>query len=282
LNIIIASFFSNIIGLFGYEGVPTYATYTAKTTDVEFVVSFILIAVLPAICEETVHRGLLLGGFSRLGLKRAVLLSSLCFGLLHLNINQFFYATVIGFLMAIAVIITKSIIPAMIMHFCNNGLSCYLAFAGERQLFGSKIMDNFSTFISGSNAFTAFLGSFAIMAILVILIALFYIVLLRETRTKKMKTLLKQVSKIEQSKQLREKVSYINPNVNPFSNTYMNNLEQINSLLIQYNITSEKELIFKKEEKTYHKPTIMERVFVISSIFLLALVTIFTFVWGIL
>ncbi len=282
LNILIASFFSNIIGLFGYERVPTYATGYTPTTTTQFITNMILVALLPAICEEVAHRGLLLGGFSSLGLKASVILSSVLFGLLHLNINQFFYATVLGFLMAITVMITKSIFPAMIIHFCNNGLSLYFDFASERGLFGSKITQILSDFLMGSNAFTAFIGSFVIMTGLIAVIVLIYVILLRETRMKKMQRLLKQVSSIETSKQDREKLARINPRVNPFSNTYLNNLEQINSLLIQYNISSDKELIFKKEERVYHKPLPLEKVFIISSLALGTIITIFTFVWGIL
>ena len=282
LNVLIASFFSNIIMLFGYENIPSYATSATATTLGEFFINLVLVAILPAICEEVTHRGLLLGGFSRLGLKKAVILSSLLFGLLHLNINQVFYATVLGFLMAVAVVITKSIFPAMIIHFCNNGLSLYFSYASEKGLWGSKITTMLSEFLTGSNAFTAFLGSFAIMTGLVLLIVLFYVILLKETRMKKMQKLLKNVSAVETSKQDKEKLAKINPKANPFSNTYMNNLEQINELLIQYNINGEKDLIFKKEEQESHKALPLEKVFIISSIVLGVLVTIFTFIWGIL
>ena len=282
LNVIVASFFSNIIRLFGYENIPSYSVAGSGTTLEEFLINIVLIAILPAICEEIAHRGLLLSGFSRLGLKASVIISSLLFGLLHLNINQVFYATVLGFLMAIAVVITKSIFPAMIMHFCNNGLSLYFSYASEKGLWGSKITEAFSNFVSGSNAFTAFLGSFVVMTLLVGVIVLFYIILLKETRMKKMQRLLKNVSSIETSKQDKERLMRINPKVNPFSNTYLNNLEQINELLIQYNVKESKELIFTKEEQEHHKALPLEKVFIISSIVLGVMVTIFTFVWGIL
>lgn len=282
LNVLIASFFSNIITLFGYETVPSTSSMSSETTLTEFFVSIALVAVLPAFCEEITHRGLLLGGFSRLGLKASVILSSLMFGLLHLNINQFFYATVLGFLMAVAVIMTRSIFPAMIMHFCNNFLSLYFAFAQEKGLFGSGITEIFNNFLTGSNAFTAFMGSIIIMTGLMAVIVLCYVMLLRETRMKKMSQLLKDISSANPNAQDKEKLARINPKANPFSNTYLNNLKEIKSLLIQYNITSEQEMIFKKEEREYHKPLPMEKVFIISAIVLGCIVTIFTFVWGIL
>lgn len=282
VNVLVASFFSNIIALFGYERIPSYSTGITSTTTKEFLINLVLVAVLPAICEETAHRGLLLGGLSRLGLKRSVLLSSLLFGLLHLNVNQFFYATVLGFLMAIAVIMAKSIIPAMIIHFCNNALSLYMSFASEKGLFGSKITSALNSFLSGANPVTAFLGSFAILTGLTLLVVILYVLILKENRIKKMSGLLKDISSVEMSKQEREKIMAINPKANPFSNTYINNLETINSFFKEYNLTSEQELIFKKEESEYHKPTFLELVFLIGAIILGILVTIFTFIWGIL
>ena len=276
MNVLVASFFSNIIRLFGYESIPRYSSPYTATTTAQFFTNLVLVAVLPAICEETAHRGLLLGGLSRLGIKRSVLLSSILFGLLHLNINQFFYATVLGFLMAIAVIMSKSIIPAMIIHFCNNGLSLYMSFATERNLFGSKLSSVLNNFLTGSNVIAAFLGSFAILTGLTLML------LLKETRIKKMSRLLKDISTVDMSKQEREKLMAINPKANPFSNTYMTNLETINSFFREYNLTSNQELIFKKEENEYHKPTFMELVFLIGAILLGTIVTIFTFVWGIL
>jgi len=282
MNVLVASFFSNIIRLFGYESIPRYSSPYTATTTAQFFTNLVLVAVLPAICEETAHRGLLLGGLSRLGIKRSVLLSSLLFGLLHLNINQFFYATVLGFLMAIAVIMSKSIIPAMIIHFCNNGLSLYMSFAAERNLFGSKLSSVLNNFLTGSNVVAAFLGSFAILTGLTLIVVVFYVLLLKETRIKKMSRLLKDISAVDMSKQEREKLMAINPKANPFSNTYMTNLETINSFFREYNLTSNQELIFKKEENEYHKPTFMELVFLIGAILLGTIVTIFTFVWGIL
>lgn len=284
LNIIVASFFSNIIRLFGYETMPAYATASGESIDSigQFITNLVLVAVLPAICEETAHRGLLLGGLSRMGLKRAVLISSLLFGLMHLNVNQFFYATVLGFLMAVAVIISRSIFPAMIIHFCNNGLSIYMSYATSKGIFGSKIIGAFNTFLTGSSAFTAFLGSFAIMTGLLLVIVLFYVLLLKETRIKKMSRLLKHISSVEMSKKSKEKVSYINPKANPFSNTYMKNLETVNALFSEYNVKNKQELIFKKEESEYNKPKFIEIVFLIGAIILATVVTIFTFIWGIL
>ena len=47
-----------------------------------------LVAVLPAIGEEFLHRGIVLQGIKHMGFKKAIVLSSLLFGLVHFNIQQ--------------------------------------------------------------------------------------------------------------------------------------------------------------------------------------------------
>ena len=120
----------------------------------------VLVAVLPAICEETTHRGLLIHGYSMLGIKRAVIYSSLMFGLMHLNINQFFYATILGFLIALSTLMSKSIIPAMIIHFMNNFISTYISFAQSNKWFGYELFDLLDGMTISGNLISSFITSF--------------------------------------------------------------------------------------------------------------------------
>ena len=89
LNIAISSFFGGLIGLFGYEQGAGVSTATTDTSIYGFILQVLLVAVLPAICEETTHRGMLIYGYSMLGIKRAVIFSSLMFGLMHFSMQQF-------------------------------------------------------------------------------------------------------------------------------------------------------------------------------------------------
>lgn len=87
----------------------------------------ILVAVLPAINEEIVTRGILLSNYKNVGLVKAALISGLYFGMLHLNGNQFSYAFVMGTILFMLVKITNSIYSSMIVHFMINGLQVSLA-----------------------------------------------------------------------------------------------------------------------------------------------------------
>ena len=284
LNLAIASFFSGLIHLFGYETVPTISSGSGDANNAwGLLLNLLLVAVFPAICEENVHRGMLLNGYSSLGIKRAVILSSVMFGLLHLNINQFFYATILGFLIAMADVMCMSIVPGIIIHFLNNGLGIYLNFATDKNIFGGRVLPWLENLMTGGGTVTAFFTSFLFLSCLVGLLMLFYYLLLKEMRIKKAKGLYKDAMQIKTNAKEREMLNKINPNAQPFSNTYLQNLEALNSMLKKYDVKpSNKDLVFSKKESKYHKPTLSELMLIIGTLILTVSITIFTFVWGLL
>lgn len=84
----------------------------------------LVIALLPAVCEECLFRGFLFGTL-RERTKRivAVLVVSCLFGVYHMSLIKFFTTTLLGILLAYAVSETGSIFCSMLMHFCNNLVS---------------------------------------------------------------------------------------------------------------------------------------------------------------
>jgi membrane protease YdiL (CAAX protease family) len=86
-----------------------------------FAIAIILIGIIPAITEEMLFRGVVLNGFKEnYSDKKAILISALLFGIIHLNPWQFVTAFIIGIVMAWVCIKTKSIILCMYMHLFNN------------------------------------------------------------------------------------------------------------------------------------------------------------------
>ncbi len=90
-----------------------------------------LTALLPAIFEEFSHRGILLDAFSEESEVKQVLLSGLLFSLMHTNVMQSLYAFIGGCIFAYLVIRSRSIYPAMIMHFCNNAIACLSEYGSQ-------------------------------------------------------------------------------------------------------------------------------------------------------
>ena len=90
-------------------------------------INLILLALIPAVVEEIIFRGLIFNGYKKRNPLKAAVLSAVLFGLIHMNINQFTYAFVIGIIFALLTYVTGSIIPATIGHFVINGSSVVLS-----------------------------------------------------------------------------------------------------------------------------------------------------------
>ncbi len=145
LNIFIASLFATLLRSLGYQ-------FTSNENAFEgyngLIISIILSAVLPGICEEFLHRGVLLNGMiSQMGVKKAILCSSILFGFMHMNVGQFFYASILGWFMAVTALSSGSLWGSIIVHFTNNALATYMSYAEELNLFGA---DLFSYLFSNS------------------------------------------------------------------------------------------------------------------------------------
>jgi sodium transport system permease protein len=84
---------------------------------------FVLIALLPAVCEELAFRGFILAGFRRLGHKWwAIGLSAVFFGLAHTVLQQSMAAIVLGFALGFLAIQTGHLVPSMLFHLTYNSL----------------------------------------------------------------------------------------------------------------------------------------------------------------
>lgn len=118
--------------MMGYT--PSNSVGTIYSGPEVLIMSLLCTAVLPAIFEETTYRGL---GMQMLSAvkdeKTVILIMGLLFGLGHQFILQTGYAFVAGMAFAYFAIKTKSIIPGMIIHFINNGLSVISEYSEQRQ-----------------------------------------------------------------------------------------------------------------------------------------------------
>ena len=133
----------------------------APTGVLQALVAIPVLAILPAICEELLFRGILCTELDRRGALRAVLVGSLLFALIHFdlaNLPVYFYA---GVLLTLVLYVTDSLIATMIIHALYNLVS----------LFGQRYL----------NAFYSFTGNpelFLFLLILVFLISLLFFSLL--------------------------------------------------------------------------------------------------------
>jgi sodium transport system permease protein len=85
---------------------------------------FLVLAVLPAGCEEVAFRGYLLTGLSRrFSATAAVLLSGFLFAVYQMNVFQFLPHFLFGSALAFIVVQTNSVLPAVLAHLAFNALA---------------------------------------------------------------------------------------------------------------------------------------------------------------
>lgn len=94
-----------------------------------------LVAALPAVCEELAFRGFILSGLLRgHSAGRAIAISAVLFGLFHLNPQQFFNATLLGLVIGLLATRSASLLPGALFHFANNALAVLAGRIGEQAL----------------------------------------------------------------------------------------------------------------------------------------------------
>lgn len=77
-------------------------------------------AILPALCEEFVFRGILYHTYRHQSIIKGAVFSALAFGLMHLNLHQMPYAFVSGILFALIDEASGSILVSVCLHFLVN------------------------------------------------------------------------------------------------------------------------------------------------------------------
>lgn len=81
-------------------------------------------AFLPAVCEELLHRGMILGCMKKIRNDAAVtLIMALLFGLFHLDPYRFLPTAMLGAVFTYTAIKTRSVFLPMLLHFINNLIS---------------------------------------------------------------------------------------------------------------------------------------------------------------
>lgn len=122
---------------FGYKDTPIVLP---SLDGFGFVGVLITIAVLPAIFEELIFRGLLLKGMKSFGTVGAVLLNGALFALYHQNPAQTMYQFCCGCAFALVAIRAGSILPTVVSHFINNALIVTLTKYGLADLQGGVLI----------------------------------------------------------------------------------------------------------------------------------------------
>ena len=100
-------------------------------------VLLLVIAVVPAVCEELAFRGFILSGLRHMGHKwAAIIVSSVFFGATHALLQQSIVASLVGAVLGFIAVQTGSLWPCILFHVVHNSMAVVVGRAvgevGER------------------------------------------------------------------------------------------------------------------------------------------------------
>ncbi len=125
-----------LVGLFDFR--KNIAAFEQIIDQWPLAVSIVTIAVLPAICEETLFRGALLRGLAtRFHMPLAIVLSALVFSAYHMNVVQLLPTLTLGLVFGLIALRAASSLPTMLAHFVNNGVALLVS-RGELPMLANR------------------------------------------------------------------------------------------------------------------------------------------------
>ena len=279
LNVFVATFFNAILSALGY-------TFTTSSGGGSypfwlFLVNLVVTAILPGICEETAHRGMLLKGLSNLGSKKAIIISSLLFGLMHMNIEQFFYATCIGLYLGYLTTLCDTIYPAMIIHFTNNALSLFMGFSNANGL-GFGNMFTWLQYNFQNNFIVALLFVIILVILLVMALKALSKALYKETALKRMHNLQEALFTEMMRTAFQSEVKELAEGTKTTHEEDLENFDKIfMSTSIETDNSSEIDNQMLKEDTPFKLDT-LSLVLLVTCFILTGAVTLMTFIIGVL
>lgn len=125
---------SAMVSFFSYDDLfdSMLPVTDSETGALDTVLSFLVMALVPAFCEEFLFRGAILTNLLPFGRGTAILVSALAFSLMHQNIGQILYAFGAGILLGWIYEKTGSIWNCVILHLMNNFFSVIETVLDER------------------------------------------------------------------------------------------------------------------------------------------------------
>ena len=135
--------------LFPEQMLATMDGMNAYMDSVPFLLGFIIVAVLPPLCEESLHRGFIMYSFSSMkNTAWKLILMGIIFGVFHLELYRFFITAASGVLLAYLMHETENLLIPMLYHFVNNAISFFSSGMQSTPLISDTSM-LFSPFLVG-------------------------------------------------------------------------------------------------------------------------------------
>ncbi|MCC5905629.1 MAG: CPBP family intramembrane metalloprotease [Balneolaceae bacterium] len=132
-------------GYLDYLNSVDFLVTTPETPFVDYLLIFIAVAVLAPLLEEIAFRGAMMERFgAKYSYKTAIILSSVIFGILHIDPAGAF---MFGFVASLIYLKTRSLFVPVMIHLFNNGLIVIFIFFNDR-FFQFNTWDEIGSYVS--------------------------------------------------------------------------------------------------------------------------------------
>lgn len=120
--------FAALLESWGYEDT---SGYFPDLSGGRVALALLVMAVIPALFEESLFRGVILGNIrGEAGELNSVFLTGMCFALFHASAVQTLYQFICGCVFALLALRARSLVPCMLAHFLNNAAIIILEACG--------------------------------------------------------------------------------------------------------------------------------------------------------
>lgn len=125
-GMILASGANYVVFWFYPQGMQVVDKFADLFSSLPGLLTWMIVAVLPGICEEVLHRGFILHTFSQSGIKGkwpVILWMGLIFGLFHLDPVRFLATGILGMILTYLALKTENFLAPVLYHLLHNTLS---------------------------------------------------------------------------------------------------------------------------------------------------------------
>lgn len=103
-------------------------------TGGQYVAALICVAVVPALVEEFLFRGVIMRGYETMGRRVGIIMSGILFAILHMSLASLPAIILLGIVISYIVQRSDSILTGMVYHFTNNAIAVTLVYASNNML----------------------------------------------------------------------------------------------------------------------------------------------------
>lgn len=110
--------------------------YMQILDGISFVPGLLLMALLPAVCEELMYRGYMFTAFkNKMSIPKAIIIVSLLFGISHMSMIKILPTALLGAALAYMIYKSGSVVTSALIHFLNNGFAVFTMYYGDKVSF---------------------------------------------------------------------------------------------------------------------------------------------------